>query len=29
MTNFEKWQQTLPENDRVENVEALVIDHGP
>ena len=29
MTNFENWQATIPEKDRVENVEALVIDHGP
>lgn len=29
MTNFEKWQASLPEKDRVQNVGALVIDNGP
>lgn len=29
MTNFEKWQQTLPENDRVSKPEDLIIDRGP
>lgn len=28
MTNFEAWQKTLPESERVEKVEDLIVDRG-
>ncbi len=28
MTNFEAWQKTLPESERVKKVEDLIVDRG-